>query len=96
MTLAPGIAEKTLAVLDLMILEAFSNLNDSVTLIFTTLQARKLPSCHGHCLKNKSELLRNCQSAAMRWNVGQHIHFVTEEQNAGAPKLEASRQIALT
>lgn len=35
-------------------------------------------------------------SAAISWNVGQHIHFVTKEQNAVAPKLEASRQIALT
>lgn len=35
-------------------------------------------------------------SAARSWNVGQHIHFVTKGQNAVPPKLEASRQIALT
>lgn len=37
MTSVPGIAEKTLAVLDLMILGVFYSLNDSVALIFTAL-----------------------------------------------------------
>lgn len=41
MTLVPGIAAKTLAVLDL-ILEAFSNLNNSVTLNFTALQGKEI------------------------------------------------------
>lgn len=80
-----------------MILEAFSNLNDSVTLIFTALQARELPPLPQRLPKNQiwaSEKLP--VSAATSWNVGQHIHFVTEEQNAVPPKLEASRQIALT